>query len=110
MGRLLSLFCTDFTVARESNSLLLRVASDLAVTWRVNLDGTPALHAKSWPDGRLVRTTVNATWEGETLIMHIAEEVVQNGHSVHGRTRRRLTLNADHTSERRNARRRKRAQ
>lgn len=90
-------FGTDFTVQQESNALLLRVAPDLVVTWHVNLDGTPTLHAKSGPDDRLVRTTVNATWEGETLIIHLAEEVVRNGQSVHGRTLRRLTLNPDHT-------------
>jgi hypothetical protein len=92
-----AVFGSDFTVQRESNTLLLRVAPDLTPTFRVNLDGTPTTHAKSGPDDRLVRTTVTATWEGESLVMYLAEEVVRNGQSAHGRTRRRLTLNPDHT-------------
>ena len=90
-------FGTDFTVHRESNTLLLRVAPDLTPTWRVNLDGTPTLQVKSGVDGRLVRTTVTVTWEGDTLTTHMAEEHVSDGQSVHHRTRRRLTLNPDHT-------------
>lgn len=82
---------------RESNTLLVRVAPDLTASWRVNLDGSPTLQSKLGPDDRLVRTTVTATWEGETLIMHIADELVQNGQSVHSQTRRRLTLGPDHT-------------
>jgi hypothetical protein len=87
-----AVFGSDFTVQHESNTLLLRVAPDLTPTFRVNLDGTPTTHAKSGPDDRLIRTTVTATWEGESLVMYLAEEVVRNGQSAHGRTRRRLTL------------------
>jgi hypothetical protein len=90
-------FGTDFTVQRESNTLLVRVAPDVTPTWHVNLDGSPILQTKFGPDDRLVRTTVTATWEGEALIMYIAEELVQNGQSVHSQTRRRLTLGSDHT-------------
>jgi hypothetical protein len=94
---IVTVFGTDFTVQSESNTLLVRVAPDLAPTWRVNLDGTPTLHAKSEPDDRIGRTTVTATWEGETLVMHLAEEVVRNGESVYSHTRRCLTLNPDRT-------------
>jgi hypothetical protein len=90
-------FGTDFSVQREAKTLLVRVAPDLFATWRVNLDGSPTLQSNSGPDDRLVRTTVTATWEGETLIMHIAVELVRNGQSVHSQTRRRLTLGSDHT-------------
>ena len=92
-----AVFGTDFTVQRESNTLLVRVAPDLAPTYQVNLDGTPTLQAKSGPDDRLVRTTIAATWEGESLVLQLAQEAVRNGESTRGRSRRRLTLNPDHT-------------
>jgi hypothetical protein len=92
-----AVFGSDFSIHRESNTLLLRVAPDVAPTFRVNLDGTPTTHSKSGPDDRLVNTTVRATWEDESLVIQLAEEGVRNGQSFHGRTLRRLTLNPDHT-------------
>ena len=81
---------TDFTVQEQGDALLIRVAPELTIMWRVNLDGRPTLHAKTWPDGRLVRTRVTPSWNGQTLILHMAEEVVSNGRSVVSETQRRL--------------------
>lgn len=90
-------FGTDFTVQSESTTLLVTIAPDITPTWRVNLDGTPTLLAKSGADERIIRTTVTATWHRDTLVMHLSQEVVWNGESVHSHTRRSLTLNPDGT-------------
>ena len=67
-----AVFGSDFTVQRDADALLVRVAPELTIKWRVNLDGTSTLHAKTWPDGLLVKTRVTTTWEGQTLILHMA--------------------------------------
>ena len=90
-------FGSDFSVQREANTLLIRVAPHLSPKFRVNLDGTPTTRTEMGPDDRLVRTSVSATWEDESLVMHLVEEVVRHGQSVYGQSRRRLTLNPDHT-------------
>ena len=92
-----SVLGTDFTVQNQVDALVIRVAPELTIKWRVNLDGSPTLHAKTWPDGRLVRTRVTPSWNDQTLILQMAEEVVSNGQSVVSETQRRFTLNPDHT-------------
>jgi hypothetical protein len=92
-----SVLGSDFNIQKEGGTLLVRVAPDLTVKWRVNLDGSPALMARTGPDGKLVRTMVTATWEGESLVVHLAEEEISDGRSVRHQTRRRFTLNPDHT-------------
>jgi hypothetical protein len=92
-----SVLGSDFNIQRQADALLVRVAPDLTIRWRVNLDGTPARVSEAGPGERLVRTTVTATWEGDALVIHLADEVISNGRSVRSQTRRRFRLTPDHT-------------